>query len=238
MTDDNNSDSLDRANLLDIPKNSNLRGCTDPKVMYMVSDVDIERSIGDESKVWTVDMAKYLAILSYECNKMAWLHDQDGKTFNSQDKYLIAVSSLASVVSSLTVTSIMSFFDNDEPMFYIMTIVTIALNLLVTLVNTWRYIFNYTLRVIEHCDKSNKYMALHRKVVSQFVLPLSERYSARVLMDYTKERMAELEREQPFNTKNTINRWGRARVSYMNDIFVMPEELRGEYDKDLKELFK
>jgi hypothetical protein len=234
---DSDSNRSDNINLLRLPKNNSFRGIRASDAMRMVSDLDVEHSIGDDSKVWTIDMCKYLAILSYECIKMAWLHDTDAKQFNTQDKYLTAISSLASVISSLTVTSIMSFFDDDEPMFYIMTGLTIFLNLLVTLVNTWRYIFNYTLRVIEHCDKANKYMSLHRRVTGQFVLPLEQRYSAKTLMEYTKERIAELEREQPFNTPTTSKRWDLKRINFIDDIFTMPEELRGEYNGKLKDLF-
>lgn len=212
-------------------KNDNHRSSANHAI-YMVSDLDIEHSVADECKIWTLDMAKFLSILSYKCAKMFWVHDQDAQHFHHKDKLLTATSSLASVCSSLTVTAIMGFFDTNSVAFYILTSATIALNLLVTLINTWRYIFNYTIRVLEHNDKANKYIRLHRKISCQFALPLEERYSAKTLMDYTSERMAELEREQPFNRGVTISRWSIDRINFFYDSFVMPEELRQSSDMD------
>jgi hypothetical protein len=195
------------------------------------SEAQVEQSIGHAEKNWTLELSNYLAILSYKCARMAWLHDEDAQHFHYLDKVLTASSSLASVISSLTITAVMGLFEKNKIVFYTLTASTIILNLFVTLINTWTYIYDYTSRVLSHSDKQNKYQRLHRKITSQFVLPLEERYSAKTLMEYTTERMAELEREQPFNRSSTNKRWSSSRIDFFDQLFTYPSELHGS-DED------
>lgn len=201
---------------------------------YHVSDFDVEQSIGHDSKNWTYEMSHYLAILSYKCVQNFWIHDQDANHFHKLDKKMTSYSSLASVVSSLTITAVMGLFEDNEVVFFILTGTTIVLNLIVTLINTWAYIYDYTSRVLAHSDKAAKYHKLHRKITSQFVLPLSERYSAKTLMEYVNERMGELEREQPFNRSTTAKRWSTKRVDFFDELFTLPRELHEDEDRQCR----
>lgn len=181
--------------------------------------------ITELNKFWTPEMAGILSIMSYNSLKNWWINNEDANYYNLTDQYLTSISSLLTVCSSLTVTAILGMFDENQLVFYVFSGITIVLNLLVTLINTWKYIHNYTKKIHEHSDKANKYNELHRKITSQFAMPLSQRYSAIVLLDFTIARLAELDREKPFTREVTSKKWDSVEFNFVDEIFKAPSEL-------------
>lgn len=189
-------------------------------------------NIPEANKHWTPEMAGILSIMSYNSLKNWWINEQDANHYNLTDQYLTSISSLLTVCSSLTVTAILGLFDEDKIMFYVCSLIAIVLNLLVTLINTWKYIHNYTKKIHEHLDKANKYNELHRKITSQFAMPLSQRYSSIILLDFTMNRLAELDREKPFMREITSKKWEKVEFHFVSELFKAPAELADKCGPD------
>lgn len=183
-------------------------------------------STNTKMKIWTEDMTMTLSLCSYNCFKNYWLHDKDAKYYHQLDMTYTSISSLLSVFSSLMITSLMGFFEEGEIVFYILCGISILANLLITMLNTLSYIYNYTRKVVEHSETANKYFQLHRKITTQFSLPPEFRYSAKILLEYVIERMDELERERPFNVEKHELLWGDAKSKFRNELYSLPQESR------------
>lgn len=213
-------------------KNSNIEMRKKENINFMheynISNKDhhLECSIKNAKKTWTLPLVERLSYYSDECEALSFQHDVDAKYYHNLNVTLTLWSTSVSTVSAIAVTGIMSLINSDDLLaFYILTSVTIALNLVTALLNAWIHICDYVYKVFEHSDKSAKFSQLHRKIKNQFSIPISKRYDGKTLLDYTAERFSELDREKPFIRKATIKLWQITNEKNRNELFGLPPEL-------------
>lgn len=179
-------------------------------------------------KNWSLQLARRLRYYSYESAGLAWQHDRDAQFYNSLNVKLTLWATLISSFSAVAVTGIMSLVNNNSLIgFYILSSITIVLNLTVAMLNAWKYVNNYVFKIIEHSEKSAKFGKLHRKIKNQFSSPLINRYDGKTLLEYTSDRFSELDREKPFIRKTTTVSWEKKtkKRNYLyDDLLALPYE--------------
>lgn len=191
-------------------------------------DLNFHLNPNHDNKVWTKQLSERLREISFESAGFAFMHDKDAIYYNKMNINLTIAATLLSTISAVAIASIISLLDDkDKIIFYIMTSITILINLLTACINAFKYINNYVFKIIEHSEKSAKFGELHRKISNQFALPLEHRYNGKTFLEYTESRFSELDREKPFIRNSTILKWekkSKERPHIHENLITLPNE--------------
>lgn len=171
----------------------------------------IEHDVHEKS--WTVGLVEHLKTYRQESIAYSWQHDVDSQYFNGIDVMLNLIATFFSIFSAIAITGILSLFDEEgkQVFFYTLSIMAIFVNLLVSVINAWRQVNNYTYKILEHGEKAAKFGDLERSIGDQFSVELKDRYNGKLFLTYISNRFSELDREKPFIRKTTAAEWAEFR---------------------------
>jgi len=200
---------------------------------YSEEDILITKS--KPTKRWGFDIVCKLKDYAFQAAGSSWVHGEDAAYYNSVDKK-ITITSMILTGIAIALSSLALFVESKdttvkEVFFYIFLISVIILNLVDFILKGYQKIKNFVYKIAENSEKSSKFGDLFRKITDQFVMDPEDREDAITLMEYTRSRFNELEREKPFTRVVTRKLWEehlksiKTSEDYEN-IIKLPQEFR------------
>lgn len=189
-------------------------------------------------KNWDMTLSKRLRQYAFESYKMMWMTGEDSAKLDALSQNISFATILLSVIATIAIAGLLAIVDKNQVQWlnYLLVCIGIVLNLFMAILNGYKSAYNLDQVVKIQNDKSVKYGEMYRHIQDQFYLQKENRYDAKMLIEFVRERINELNRECLTISAETSTKWEVFVPKDANDnidydqILPLPSELRTDED--------
>lgn len=188
----------------------------------------------DHMLPWSRSLIHEFRLLAYNSAGYAWMYSVDAQYYFNLNNTLNIVIGVLSTFAAIGMGGALTFIQDNaitmKSLFYVFSIGSIVLNLIICMISAYKSVLNLEYRIQVCLDKAAKYGKLYRAIKLQFVLPQDAKDSQDTFARYVSDRYDELDREKPFLRKSTVKQWNKHQEEIqnnpdaLNEIIPFPDE--------------
>jgi len=137
----------------------------------------------------------------------SWMNDKDANYYNGVNSQIVLFSTILSVLSAVFIAGFITQFEGSRTTSLILGIISILFNVVISILQSYRMINNFDMKITRNLDKASKFGRLFRHIKLQFVLPESEKEKSEDLLRNVMERFNEYDSENPFLRSESVTSW-------------------------------